>query len=87
MNQKGSARRKPRALASIESARDSAIRAAIGRMLRAQYDLAAPLPERLENLLRRLGNADGGVASIPRNSCDQPQGPMRSRNWHPNEAL
>jgi hypothetical protein len=87
MNQKGSARRKPHASASVESARDSAIRAEIGRMLRAQYDLAAPLPERLQNLLRRLGNADEGVALIPRNSRQQPQGPMRSRNWHPDEAL
>jgi hypothetical protein len=38
-------------------ARDCAIRAAIGKTLSAQYNLAEPLPDRLEQLLKRL---DGG---------------------------
>jgi hypothetical protein len=39
-------------------ARDRVVQMAIGRMLSAQYDLAAPLSERLENLLKRLENTD-----------------------------
>jgi len=39
-------------------ARDCIIRAAIGRMLSAQFDLAEPLPDRLESLLKRIENAD-----------------------------
>ena len=39
-------------------ARDRIIRAAIGRMLSAQYDLAEPLPDRLESLLKRIEKAD-----------------------------
>jgi hypothetical protein len=39
-------------------ARDCIIRAAIGRMLSAQYDLAEPVPDRLESLLKRIENAD-----------------------------
>jgi hypothetical protein len=39
-------------------ARNCIIRTAIGRMLSAQYDLAEPLTDRLENLLRRIENAD-----------------------------
>jgi hypothetical protein len=41
-------------------ARDGAIRNAIGRMLRAQYDVAEPLPEQLANLVKRLDGADAG---------------------------
>jgi hypothetical protein len=35
-------------------ARDCVVRTAIGRMLSAQYDLAEPLPDRLQNLVKRL---------------------------------
>jgi hypothetical protein len=39
-------------------ARCSLIRSAIGRMLSAQYDVAAPLPDRLADLLRRLESGE-----------------------------
>jgi hypothetical protein len=39
-------------------ARDGAIRNAIGRMLRAQYDVAEPVPKQLTNLVKRLDGAD-----------------------------
>ena len=38
--------------------RDCGIRTAIGRMLGAQFDLAQPLSDRLEDLLRRLDGGD-----------------------------
>jgi hypothetical protein len=38
-------------------ARDCAIRAAIGKALSAQYNLAEPLSDRLEQLLKRLDHA------------------------------
>jgi len=47
-------RRKLGVLPQEAHARDCAIRAAIGRMLAAQYDLAEPLTDRLANLLNRL---------------------------------
>ena len=50
--------RKPRIFTSEVQAREDAIRSAIGRMLRAQYDLAEPLPERLAGLVKRLESAD-----------------------------
>jgi hypothetical protein len=47
-------RRKPSASLKAAYARDGVIRTAIGRMLAAQYDLAAPLPARFEHLMRQL---------------------------------
>jgi hypothetical protein len=70
-----------------DSASDRAIRTAIGRVLQAQYDLAAPLPESLENLLRGLENADECVAGAPRTFHRESQGSIPRRNWLPNEAL
>jgi hypothetical protein len=54
--------------------RDCAIRAAIGRMLSAQYNLAEPLPEGLKDLLERLDNAD------------ETAGVRGQRNSHPRAA-
>jgi hypothetical protein len=51
-------RRKPGVSAKEAHARDCVIRTAIGRMLAAQYDLAEPLSERLENLLKRFEKTD-----------------------------
>jgi hypothetical protein len=39
-------------------ARDCVIRAALGRMLAAQYDVTEPLSDRLEQLMKRLENQD-----------------------------
>jgi hypothetical protein len=57
-------RRKPSASLKGACARDNVILTAIGRMLAAQYDLAAPLPARLAHLLRRL--EDESAAAQPR---------------------
>jgi hypothetical protein len=63
---------KPGGRASVFSAeihaRDGAIRNAIGRMLRAQYDVAAPVPKQLANLVKRLDAADaaGRRSDAPR---------------------
>jgi hypothetical protein len=70
-----------------DSARDRAIQTAIGRVLQAQYDCTAPLPERLENLLKRLENADESIAGVPRTHARASQGSLPRRNWHPNGAL
>lgn len=51
-------RRKSGLSAKEARARDCVIRTAIGRMLSAQYDVAARLPDRLETLLKRLENID-----------------------------
>jgi hypothetical protein len=52
---------------SANEARDCVIRTAIGRMLAAQYDLAEPLSERIENLLKRFEDADEiGTVEIQR---------------------
>ena len=53
-------RRKPGLSPKEAHARDGVVRTAIGRMLAAQYDLAEPLSERLENLLKRFENTDEG---------------------------
>jgi hypothetical protein len=50
--------RKPSVFASEVLAREDAIRSTIGRLLRAQYDLAEPLPERLAGLVKRLEGTD-----------------------------
>jgi hypothetical protein len=50
--------RKPSIFASEVQARDGAIRGALGRLLRAQYDLAEPLPERLAALVKRFQSTD-----------------------------
>lgn len=50
--------RRPGASPREVHARDCIIQAAIGRMLSAQYDLAEPLTDRLENLLQRIENSD-----------------------------
>jgi hypothetical protein len=50
--------RKPTVFTSEVQAREDAIRSAIGRVLRTQYDLAEPLPERLAGLVKRLESAD-----------------------------
>jgi hypothetical protein len=67
-------------------ARDGAIRTAIGRMLAAQYDLAEPLSERLESLLRRFENIDEiRAVDIQRphirvgSAADRPLSPQRLR--------
>ena len=72
-------------------ARDRAVRAAIGRMLCAQYELAEPLPERLRELLKQLEDADERAA-VATSAHYRPRaakriGSIPSRNWHPNEAL
>jgi hypothetical protein len=59
-------RRKSSASLKEAHARDSVVRTAIGRMLCAQYDLAAPLPARLEQLLRQF--EDENVAMEPQPS-------------------
>src|SRR5260370_24995531 len=51
-------RRKPGPSPKEVHARNWVVRTAIGRMLAAQYDLAAPLCEYLENLLKRFENTD-----------------------------
>jgi hypothetical protein len=56
-------RRKPSASLKGACARDNVIRTAIGRMLAAQYDLAAPLPAGLEHLVRRLEDESAAVES------------------------
>ena len=76
-------RRKPGQSPKEVHARNWVVRTAIGRMLAAQYDLAAPLSERLENLLKRFENTE--QASHP--SAGAGAGVIQSRNWHPNEAL
>jgi predicted RNA-binding Zn ribbon-like protein len=48
---------RPSAFSAEIQARDCAIRNAIGRMLRAQYDTAEPLPDKLADLVRRLDGA------------------------------
>jgi hypothetical protein len=59
--------RRPGASQKAVRARDCMIQAAIGRMLSAQYDLAEPLPDRLEILLKRIENTDEiGAGEIPR---------------------
>jgi hypothetical protein len=50
--------RKSRVSPTEAHARDRAVRAAIGQMLCAQYELAEPLPVRLQELLRQLENAE-----------------------------
>jgi hypothetical protein len=54
-------RRKSSASLKEAYARDSVIRAAIGQTLCAHYDLAAPLPARLEHLLRQLEDESAAV--------------------------
>jgi hypothetical protein len=57
-------RRKSSAALKEAYARDSVIRTAIGGMLCAQYDLAAPLPARLDQLLRQFeGENDDGTTT------------------------
>jgi hypothetical protein len=51
-------RRKSALSANGANARDRVIRAAIGKMLAQQYDLAEPLSDRLANLLRRFEAGD-----------------------------
>jgi hypothetical protein len=58
--------RRPGIFSSADQARDAAIRSAIGRTLRAQYDLAESLPERLASLVRRLENPDEGRSPLQR---------------------
>jgi hypothetical protein len=58
--------RKPGVFSRADQARDAAIRSAIGRTLRAQYDLAETLPERLAGLVRRLENPDESRSSMQR---------------------
>jgi hypothetical protein len=47
-------RRKPQLSLKEARARNRVVRTAIGRILAAQYDLAEPLTERLENLLTKI---------------------------------
>jgi hypothetical protein len=49
---------RPSAFSAELHARDSAIRTVIGRMIRAQYDVAEPLPKQLVNLVKRLDGVD-----------------------------
>jgi hypothetical protein len=57
---------RPSAFSAEIQARDCAIRNAIGRMLRAQYDTAEPLPDKLADLVRRLDGAHApGRRSAP----------------------
>jgi hypothetical protein len=56
--------RKPGVFSRADQARDAAIRSAIGRTLRAQYDLVEFLPERLAGLVKRLENLDEGRSSL-----------------------
>jgi hypothetical protein len=58
--------RKPCVFSAADQARDAAIRSAIGRTLRAQYDLAESLPERLAGLLGRLENPDASRSPMQR---------------------
>jgi hypothetical protein len=59
--------RRPGASQKAIYARDCMIQAAIGRMLSARYDLAEPLTDRLENLLRRIESSDEiSSGEIPR---------------------
>ena len=48
---------RPSVFSAEIQARDDAIRNAIGRMLRAQYDIAEPLPNSSPNLVKRLDGA------------------------------
>ena len=63
-------RRKSSASLKEAYAGDSVIRTAIGRMLCAHYDLAAPLPARLDHLLRQFEEESAAVepqrSSAPR---------------------
>jgi hypothetical protein len=79
-------RRKPCAW-TADSARDRAIQTAIGRVLQTQYDLAAPLPERLETLLKRLEDANESHARAERVLARASPGAGLPRNWHRSEAL
>jgi hypothetical protein len=58
--------RKSGVFSRADQARDAAIRSAIGRTLRAQYDLAESLPERLAGLVKRLENPDECRNSLQR---------------------
>jgi hypothetical protein len=61
--------RRPGASQKAVHARYCMIQAAIGRMLSAQYDLKEPLTDHLENLLRRIENADEiSSGEIPRSN-------------------
>jgi hypothetical protein len=65
--------RRSGALLKAVYARDCIIQAAIGRMLSAQYDLAEPLPNRLEILLKRIEDTDEiGAGEIPRTRSLKP---------------
>jgi hypothetical protein len=44
-------------------ARSCVVRTAIGQMLSAQYDLAEPLPDRLQNLVKRLEDSNSTRAN------------------------
>jgi hypothetical protein len=63
--------RKPSVFSRAVEARDAAIRSAIGRTLRAQYELSVPLPERLAGLVKRLENVDASRSSLQL-SCQAP---------------
>jgi hypothetical protein len=70
---------RPRAFSAEFQAHDYAIRNAIGRMLRAQYDVVEPLPKQLANLVSRLDGADaGGGCSGATNARSAPGAGARS---------
>jgi hypothetical protein len=56
--------RKPGVFTGADQARDAAIRSAIGRTLRAQYDLE-PLPERFAGLVERLADESRRSMQLP----------------------
>lgn len=62
------------AFAGEVRARDSAIACAIGRVLRAQYDLAEPLPAHLADLIMLIDGAN------ERHNCRSSTQPRCSRN-------
>ena len=82
---------RPRAFSAEFQAHDCAIRNAIGRMLRAQYDVAEPLPKRLANLVKRLDGTDARAAvptrRMTRSAPGRALGPFPSRNRPRRETL
>jgi hypothetical protein len=65
-----SSRSSPSSTASMRiTAALNDVQLAIGRALRAEYDLAQPVPARLVDLLRQLEQQDGESVRITRTSC------------------
>ena len=68
---------RPSAFSAEIQARDCAIRNVIGRMLRAHYGAAEPLPNQLANLVKRLDGAHTGRSSATPHTRSAPDAEIR----------